>query len=54
MGGIFNIIAGLLMLVAGLSGKFVLWGTGSGGLLAAIGAVVAGMGVYRLVKYRNR
>ena len=53
MGGIINIIVGLLMIVAGLSGKFVLIGTHSGTLLVVIGAIVAGLGCYRLLKGRG-
>ena len=50
MGGIFNIVIGLAMLAAGLSGKFALLGTNSSGALAVIGAVVAAFGIYRSVK----
>ncbi len=53
MGGIFNIIVGLIMVVAGLSGKFALFGTKSSGLLAVVGAIVAGYGIYRTVKGRS-
>ncbi len=53
MNGIVNVIIGLLLVVAGLSGKFVLLGTNSSILLAILGGGIAGMGVYRLVKSRG-
>ncbi|MCP4599889.1 MAG: hypothetical protein GY847_04990 [Proteobacteria bacterium] len=54
MGGIFNIIVGLLMVAAGLSGKFSLMGTQSSGLLAAAGGVIAAFGIYRSLKGRSQ
>ncbi len=54
MGGVFNIIVGLLMVAAGLSGKFSLIGTDNSGLLAAVGAGVAGYGIYRTVRDRSK
>ena len=54
MGGVFNIVVGLAMVAAGLSGKFALLGTNSGGALAALGAAVAGFGIYRTIKDRSR
>ncbi len=53
MSGIFNVIVGLIMLVGGLSGKLDFPGTSSSGILAAVGAVVTGLGVYQLVKNRR-
>lgn len=53
MGGIVNIILGVLMIVAGLSGKFVLLGTNSGVALSVIGAIIAGVGCFRLIKSRS-
>ena len=54
MGGIFNIVIGLAMLAAGLSGKFALLGTNSSGALAVIGAAVAAFGIYRSIKDWSR
>ena len=51
--GIVNVIIGLLLVVGGLSGKFVLLGTNSSVLLAVFGGAIAGLGVYRLVKGRG-
>jgi len=51
--GIVNVIIGLLLVVGGLSGKFVLLGTNSSVLLAIFGGAIAGLGVYRLVKGRG-
>jgi hypothetical protein len=48
MRGIFNLIIGGIMIVGGLSGKLVLKGTSSGGALAVIGVILAGIGIYRL------
>ncbi len=53
MGGVVNIIVGLLMVAAGLSGKFVLIGTHSGLLLAVVGGIVAGLGCWRLIQGRS-
>ena len=54
MGGIFNIVIGLIMLVGGLSGRLALIGTNNSTILAAIGAAVLAFGVYRTVKDRRR
>ncbi len=51
---VFNIIIGLAMLVAGLSGKLALFGTGSPKALAAVGAAVLIMGVVQAWKRRAR
>jgi len=53
MSGIVNVIVGVLMIAAGLSGKFVLIGTHSGLALTVIGAIVAGLGVYRMIQGRG-
>jgi hypothetical protein len=53
MRGIINVIIGLLLVVGGLSGKFVLLGTNSSVLLAVFGGAIAGLGVYRLIKDRG-
>ena len=52
--GIFNLIIGLLGLVAGLTGRWTLWGTDSSIALAVVGAGIAGLGVYQLVRSRRR
>ena len=53
MNGIVNVILGVLMIVAGLSGKFVLIGTHSGLLLTVVGVVVAGLGCWRMIQGRS-
>jgi hypothetical protein len=50
MRGIIDIIIGLVMVVGGLSGNLVFRGTDSGGLLAVVGVVLIGFGVFRLIK----
>jgi hypothetical protein len=50
MRGIVNVIIGGVLVIGGLSGKLVLMGTGSGGALAALGAVVLILGVVSLVR----
>jgi hypothetical protein len=52
MGGILNIIIGIVCIAGGLSGHLRLIGTNSGYLLAGIGAVLVAWGSYRV--YRNR
>ena len=47
MGGIINIIIGLVLLVGGLSGQLVFRGTDSGPLLAVLGAGLILYGGYR-------
>ena len=52
---IINIALGIGMVLGGLSGKVALVGTGSTTALVAVGAVVAGLGVFQLVRsQRNR
>jgi hypothetical protein len=51
---VWNIIIGLALVAGGLSGKLVLIGTRSGPALAAIGAVMAGFGVYQLIQQRKQ
>lgn len=48
--GIFNLVVGLVALVAGLSGEFALIGTDSSEALAGVGGVIAAIGVYQIVK----
>jgi hypothetical protein len=52
MRGIISIVVGLILIIGGLTGKLVLIGTESGVALAAVGAVVAGIGVVRVIKAR--
>ena len=51
--GILSLIIGGVMVAGGLSGQLVLRGTGSGGGLAAVGLVVIGIGVFRIVRAKN-
>jgi uncharacterized membrane protein (UPF0136 family) len=53
MGPILNILIGVGLAVAGLTGNLVLRGTDSGPLLALVGAALAVYGVYRLVRARS-
>lgn len=48
MGAIINIVIGLGLIVAGLSGNLVLKGTNSGPLLALVGAAVLAFGVFQI------
>jgi hypothetical protein len=50
MGGIINIVIGLVFIGGGLSGALALRGTNSGPLLAMIGVGLVIYGVYRLWK----
>jgi|RhiMetdeSRZDD1v2_1073273.scaffolds.fasta_scaffold3022384_2 hypothetical protein len=52
-GAILNILIGLGLAVAGLSGQLVLRGTDSGPALAAVGAALAAYGVYKLMRARK-
>jgi hypothetical protein len=51
---VFNIAMGSAMLVGGLSGKLTLLGTSSSPLLAALGGVVAALGLYQLASRLRR
>jgi len=50
----WNLIFGLIAVVGGLSGKLVLRGTNSSGLLAVIGGVLIIIGLYQLLSNRNK
>ena len=50
----WNIIVGLLLLLGGLSGRFVLLFTGSSAALAVVGAIILGIGVYQAISSRKR
>lgn len=51
---ILNIALGIGMALGGISGKLSLVGTGSSSALIAVGAVVAGLGVFQLVRAVRR
>jgi hypothetical protein len=51
---IFNIVVGLGLLVAGLSGEFNLIGTSSPTLLALVGGLIGALGIFQLSKTRRR
>jgi uncharacterized membrane protein (UPF0136 family) len=53
MGPIVNILIGVGLAVAGLTGNLVLRGTDSGPALALVGAALAAFGVYQLVRARK-
>jgi hypothetical protein len=53
MRGVINIIIGIVFIVGGLSGHLVLIGTSSGPALAAVGAAMIGLGIFRIVKARG-
>jgi hypothetical protein len=48
MGAIINIIIGIGLIIAGLSGTLALRGTGSGELLALVGAAILAFGLYQM------
>jgi hypothetical protein len=53
MRGLINIVMGAVMVIGGLTGGLVLKGTNSGGALAAIGAFLILLGVYRMSQASN-
>jgi hypothetical protein len=50
MRGIINIIIGVIFVIGGLSGTMVVRGTSSRGGIIAVGAVLIGIGVFRLMR----
>ena len=48
MGAIINIVIGLGLIIAGLSGNLVLKGTNSGPLLALLGAAILAFGLFQV------
>jgi hypothetical protein len=50
MRGVINIIVGLVLIIGGLSGGLVMRGTQSGVLIAIVGFVILGIGVFRLAR----
>ena len=53
MGGVINILIGLVLVGGGLSGNLVLRGTDSGPLLALLGAGLVVYGGYQLWRARR-
>jgi hypothetical protein len=51
--GVWNLVIGLLAVVAGASGRFALIGTHSSTALVVIGGCIAALGLYQLVKSRK-
>ena len=49
----WNIVIGIILVIGGLSGKLVLWGTGSGLALAGLGAVLVVWGVVQVIRRRG-
>jgi hypothetical protein len=50
--GVWNLIIGVLAVVAGLSGRFTLIGTHSSTALYIFGACIAALGIYQLSRRR--
>ena len=50
IGGLINIGIGLVFIIGGLSGGLALRGTGSGQLLALLGAALGAYGIYQLIR----
>ena len=50
----WNLVIGILMVGAGLSGRFVFFGTNSPTPLIVLGVVVALYGAYQLTRGRNQ
>ena len=48
----WNIIIGILLIAAGLSGRFALIGTGSSKALAAVGAAILVWGIVQVARRR--
>ncbi|QVL30114.1 hypothetical protein KIH39_14750 [Telmatocola sphagniphila] len=50
MGGIVNIIIGIVFVAGGLSGNLVLKGTSSGPGIAIVGGILILVGIFRLAR----
>jgi hypothetical protein len=50
MRGIVNIIIGIVFIVGGLTGNMALRGTQSGGAIAAVGAFLVLLGLFRMTR----
>ena len=48
MRGIVNIIIGIVFIIGGLTGNMALRGTQSGGAIAAVGAFLVLLGIFRM------
>ena len=53
MGGIINIVIGIVCIVGGLSGRLALIGTDSGAPLTVAGALLIVVGAYRLYRAKK-
>jgi hypothetical protein len=47
---LLNLALGLAMLAGGVTGKLALFGTGSSTALVVIGAIVAALGLFQLIR----
>ena len=54
MGGVLNIIIGIVFIIGGLTGNLALIGTNSGPALAVLGVVLVIWGVVRMIRSRTR
>jgi hypothetical protein len=54
MGNIVTIVIGVVLIVCGLSGEFVLRGTDSSLAIIVVGIAVAIWGVFRLIQERRK
>jgi hypothetical protein len=52
--GIFNVAIGIVCVVAALGGGYALIGTDSQEALAAVGGVIAAIGIFQLVRHARR
>lgn len=47
---ILNILAGVALVLGGVSGRLALFGTNSSGAIMAVGGVIAAIGIFQLVR----
>jgi hypothetical protein len=52
--GVWNLVFGLVAVVAGASGRFTLFGMGSSTALTVAGALLAAFGLVQLVRSRRQ
>jgi hypothetical protein len=50
----WNLIIGIILIVAGLSGQFTLIGTRSSSALVVIGIAIAALGAFQIYRRRSR
>ena len=50
MRGLVNIIIGIVFIIGGLTGNMALRGTQSGGAIAAVGAFLVLLGLFRMTR----